>query len=65
MEHITIERSKVYPRPARPGFAWSWVYTVTVPGQPHTFSGSPLSWARKLAKKHAAEGQPILEKWSK
>lgn len=62
--HVLIERAKVYPRPARPGHAWRWVYTVVVPGEPHTFSGDRLAWARRLARSKAPE-LPVLLAWER
>lgn len=47
---ITVSRTKVYPCVACPGFAWTWVYDVTIPGEPSSFSGERLSWVRGLCK---------------
>ena len=54
MTTATIDRQKVYPRPARPGMAWVWVYTVTVPGVSYPMTGEGLAWARETAKRHGA-----------
>ena len=50
-ETIVVTRIRVYPRPARPGPAWNWNYTVAIPGEPHTFAGDSLSWVRALCKR--------------
>lgn len=52
MRTATITRQKCYPRPARPGPAWHWIYTVDVTGEQQTFAqGSGLrsceSWIRR------------------
>ena len=56
----TITRTQVYHR-GRPGFAWTWSYTVAIPGHNHTYSGDTLSWARDLAKRKGAT--KIIETW--
>lgn len=50
MEEITVTKSKNYPCRARPGFAWKWVYTVTIPGEQYTFTGDTISWVKTLCK---------------
>jgi hypothetical protein len=47
-----VSRTKVYQRHGR--FAWNWVYTVTIPGEPYTFSGQTLSWVLDLCKRKGA-----------
>ena len=59
---VIVTRSKVYTRPARPGPAWHWVYTLAIPGEPHTFSGERLSWVRDLARQRAP-GLPVRLEW--
>lgn len=53
MDKIEITRSKVYHRTGR--YAWTWVYTVTCPGEKHSFSGDGRSWAEGLAGKLSRE----------
>jgi hypothetical protein len=60
---ITISRSKSHPTPGRSYlFAWRWLYTVTVPGEPYPFVGDTLSWAKGLAKTKAV-GRPVVLAW--
>lgn len=49
-ETITVTRTKVYPCRAHPGPAWTWAYTVSIPGEPHTFDGELMSWVKTLCK---------------
>jgi hypothetical protein len=58
---ITVSRTKVYPRPARPGPAWKWIYTVAIPGESHTFSGDSLSWVLWLCKRKAPDLRIVLD----
>jgi hypothetical protein len=60
---ITISRSKLYPTPGRSSlFAWKWIYTVTVPGEPYSFDGDTLAWARRIAASKA-DGRPVIMTW--
>lgn len=62
-ETVRITREKLYPSPGRNvRFAWKWLYTVHVPGEPHPFTGPDLSWARGIAKRKGG-GRPIVETW--
>ena len=50
MCEITITRSKIYPRPARVGYAWYWLYMVVGPdGYRSERRGlvDSRSWAKK------------------
>ncbi len=57
-----VTRSKVYPRPARPGFAWKYVYDVTIPGEPYPFGMETLSQVKSLCKRKAPS-LPIHYAW--
>lgn len=58
---VTIERTKIYNR--RPGrFAWHYGYTVRIPGEPHPFGGTSLSWANDLIKRKAP-GATVKRLW--
>lgn len=59
----TVTRSKLYPTPGRSyRFAWKWLYTVTIPGEPYTFDGDTLGWVRSLCKSKAPR-LPIVYAW--
>lgn len=59
----TVTRSKLYPTPGRSyRFAWKWIYTVTIPGEPYTFDGDTLGWVKSLCKSKAP-GMPIVYAW--
>ena len=59
----TVTRSKLYPTPGRSyRFAWKWLYTVAIPGEPYTFDGDTLSWVKSLCKSKAP-GMPIIYAW--
>jgi hypothetical protein len=62
--NVIISRSKLYLTPGRSAmFAWRWLYTVTVPGEPYTFDGDTLAWAKRLAKAKAV-GRPVILAWT-
>jgi hypothetical protein len=61
LKPIVITRERIFRRFGR--FQWVWVYAVSVPGEPYPFKGSPLSWARDIAKRYAHTGQTIIETW--
>jgi len=61
---VTIAREKLYNRrPMGGGFAWSYLYTVTIPGEPYPFQGRRLAWARDLIKRKAP-GARVVETWN-
>lgn len=62
MNPIHIERTQVVHR-GRTGPAWTYIYTVTVPGQPFPFTGDRVRWATDLAKRYAQPGQQIVKSW--
>lgn len=57
-----VTRSKIYLRPARPGFAWKYVYDVTIPGEPYPFGMETLSQVKNLCKSKAPS-LPIHYTW--
>jgi hypothetical protein len=62
MDHVTVNRSKLYPTPGRNyRAAWRWLYTVRVDGI--NYQGEGLSWARGLAKRKA-NGRKVVELWT-
>lgn len=51
MTSIQITREPVFNGRGQ-RFPYSWLYTVTVPGEAHPFVGKDISWARGIAKKY-------------
>ncbi len=60
-QEIIITRDKIYPKPARPGFAWVWSYTVSSPNE-YDASGT-ADEVRAIAKRRSSKtGFPIIDK---
>lgn len=59
---ITVSRTQVYPRPARRGPAWYWVYDCTGPDG-RRFDNRSIGELRGVLKRFYGRNVVIVEPW--